>query len=79
MWTRQATLTPADATFGANFGSSLAVNGGVIAVGASNGPGAASSSGAAYVFAKEEGVWSQKAKLVASDGISGTYLAPASA
>lgn len=68
-WSGPVTLGAADATSGALFGFSVSLNGGLIAVGASAGPGTTSQSGAAYVFAGEGGVWSQKAKLIASDGL----------
>ena len=68
-WSAPVTLSAADATSGALFGFNLSLSGNLIAVGASAGPGATAQSGAAYVFASEEGVWSQKAKLIAGDGL----------
>lgn len=68
-WSGPVTLAAADATSNAQFGYSVSLNGNVIAVGALTQPGATTQSGAAYVFASEEGVWSQQAKLIASDGL----------
>lgn len=68
-WSAPVTLAAGDATSGALFGFSVSLSGNLVAVGASAGPGATSQSGAAYVFTSEEGVWSQKAKLIASDGL----------
>lgn len=70
-WVRQGTLVPADASFSSNFGFSLAVSGDRIAVGASNALGAGLNAGAAYIFSREHGVWSQEAELVALDGADG--------
>ena len=70
MWTGQV-LTPADATFGSQFGWSVAIGGNLIAVGAVQGPGASAFSGTAYLFAKEDNAWRQIAKLTAADGVSG--------
>ena len=68
-WSEPATLAAGDATSGAQFGNGVSVSGNLIAVSANLGPGATSLSGAAYVFVKEDGVWSQTAKLIASDGL----------
>jgi hypothetical protein len=70
-WSAPVTLAASDATPGALFGFNVSLSGNLIAVGAASGPGATAQSGAAYVFANEEGVWSQTAKLSASDGLDG--------
>jgi hypothetical protein len=71
-WSAPVTLAPADATFFGAFGSSVSISGNTVAIGAITQPGLTGQCGAAYVFAHEEeeedGVWSQKAKLIASDG-----------
>ena len=64
-WVQEARLTAADATFFGQFGFSVSVDDNLIAVGANNGLNGA---GAAYVFARKDGFWSQEAKLTASDG-----------
>jgi hypothetical protein len=68
VWSRQQKLTASDATLGANFGVSADIDGDTIVVGAQLAAGNASQTGAAYVFLRSGGVWSQQAKLTASDG-----------
>jgi hypothetical protein len=67
-WSAPVTVAAADATPGAQFGSSISLRDNSIAVGAITAPGATFLSGAAYVFTAQDGVWSQQAKLVADDG-----------
>ncbi|MGA2208203.1 MAG: FG-GAP repeat protein [Acidimicrobiales bacterium] len=64
-WSQQAELTASDAASGDHFGQSVSVSGSTAIVGA---PGAATSSGAAYVFQASGASWSQQAELTASDG-----------
>ncbi len=68
VWQQQARLTAADAVSNSQFGWTVRTSGGRIAVGAIFGPGATPQSGAAYVFAADEGAWKQVAKLSADDG-----------
>ncbi|HWX41865.1 MAG TPA: FG-GAP repeat protein [Blastocatellia bacterium] len=68
-WVQKATLTAADATAFATFGFTVRINRDLVAIGANSALGATSQSGAAYVFANEDGAWSQQAKLIASDGM----------
>jgi hypothetical protein len=68
-WSQPLTLAAADATTGAQLGSSVGLAGDLVAVGAVTGSGATSQSGAAYLFARQgDSGWSQIAKLTASDG-----------
>ncbi len=61
-------LISKDGTLNDNFGNSAAIAGDYAIIGAVNGKSNGSSSGAAYIFEKDDaGKWSQKAKLVASD------------
>jgi len=62
---QEAMLTALDASAGDQFGSSVALMGDTILVGASYDNGA---SGAVYVFVRSGTSWIQQAKLVASDG-----------
>ncbi len=67
-WTEQAFLTASDPHFSDFFGSSVALNGDTLAVGAyfADAPGVLDA-GAAYVFQRNGTSWSQTAKLIASD------------
>jgi hypothetical protein len=65
-WSQQQKLTATDGTAGDQFGESVSISGDTALVGASNathfGPGAA------YVFVRNGGAWSQQQKLTAADG-----------
>jgi hypothetical protein len=67
VWTQQAKLTASDAAGGDFFGRSVAVSGDTAVVGANGDDDAGSSSGSAYVFVRSGTVWTQQAKLTASD------------
>ncbi|MGH8225632.1 MAG: FG-GAP repeat protein [Gammaproteobacteria bacterium] len=71
-WSESAMLTADDGASYDQFGSTLALSGTNLLIGA---PGATvggnTSQGAAYVFANTGGVWSQTQKLTASDGAAG--------
>jgi len=69
VWTEQAKLLPSDGAIYDFFGRSVALDGGKAVIGAhgahnDNGD----ESGAAYVFTRTAGVWTEQAKLLASDG-----------
>ena len=74
VWSEPVKLTASVPAPGDYFGYSVAVDGDVVVVGASTGDrtdtggNTITDSGAAYVFTKVSGVWSQAAKLTASDG-----------
>jgi hypothetical protein len=63
-WTEQAKLTGSTQTLNSMFGWSVAIDGDTAAVGAL---GDSSNTGAAYVFTRTSGVWTEQAKLTASD------------
>ena len=67
LWTQQAKLTASDVARGDLFGASLAISNETIVVGASQDDDMGSNSGSAYVFTRSDGVWTQQAKLIASD------------
>ena len=76
-WTEQAKLLASDPTTTDYFGSSISISadGNTVIVGAyaeSSFPTGAN--GAAYVFTRSAGVWSQQAKLLASDRASSDYF-----
>ena len=64
--------TPTDSEVGDEFGYSVAIFGNYAVIGApSDNVGANTDQGCAYVFVRTQSVWSQQAKLVASDGAAG--------
>ena len=68
VWSQQQKLEASDAAAGDMFGSSVAISGETVVVGAPLDDGAAGTDqGSAYVFVRSGGVWSQQQKLEASD------------
>ena len=67
-WTEQAKLTASNAAAGDNFGWTVAIDGDTAVIGAIGADENGSNSGAAYVFIRSAGVWTEQAKLTASDG-----------
>lgn len=64
-------LTASDGGEAGVFGASIAIEGDIALIGAPDGGFVQSGPGAAYVFARVNGTWSQTAKLTPSDGESG--------
>jgi hypothetical protein len=73
-WTQRAKLLPADAQPYQYFGSALALDGDILIVGAYGDEDNGGAAGAAYVFMRTAGVWTQQAKLLASDGDAVDYF-----
>ncbi|MBV9958065.1 MAG: VCBS repeat-containing protein, partial [Acidobacteria bacterium] len=74
-WTQQAFLTANDAQPFDFFGTSVAISGNTIAIGAYGCDGPSTfETGAAYVFQRSGTTWSRVAKLVATDGKSDDKL-----
>jgi hypothetical protein len=71
VWTEQTKLMASDATTAGYFGRSVAIVGDTAVIGADGDDDAGSSSGSAYVFVRSGEVWSQQAKLIASDAARG--------
>lgn len=77
-WTQQVKLVPADGDMGESFGTDVALadDGNTALIGAR---GEDNLAGAAYVFARTDGDWSQQTKLVPADGdetdLFGSYVA----
>jgi hypothetical protein len=72
VWNQQQKLEPSDAAAGDLFGFSVAISGETIVVGAGHFTGVQDANpGFAYVFVRNNGVWSQQQKLAASDGTGG--------
>jgi FG-GAP repeat len=68
VWTEQAKLTASDAGAGDKFGDSVSVSGDTVVVGVKgNDHSGWSNAGAAYVYVRAGGVWTQQQKLTASD------------
>lgn len=69
-WVQEAKLTAPDGVMDDQFGSSIAVSGDTIAVGAPNVDGDSGNQGAVYVFGlnPDNGSWFWQAKLFADDG-----------
>lgn len=68
VWTEPQKLEPSDGAAEDEFGLSLAIQEGILVVGA---PGQSQRRGAVYLFERRDGIWVQAQKLVASDGGSG--------
>lgn len=71
VWSQQAKLTASDAATEDFFGSSAALDGDVALVGAY---AANVAKGSAYIFTRSGTVWSQQAKLAASDATDGDFF-----
>ena len=70
-WVRQAKLTPSDGPKVDLFGSSVSIDRNTAVVGARLDDDNGTNSGSTYVFVRTRGVWTEQAKLTASDGVSG--------
>jgi hypothetical protein len=70
-WTQRAKLTASDAAAVDWFGSSVAICGDTVVVGASRDDDNGAESGSAYVFTGSGATWIQQAKLTADDGAAG--------
>ena len=67
-WTQQAKLTGSGLALDSMFGWSVAIDGDTAAVGALGDISKGTNSGAVYAFSRTGGVWTEQAKLTASDG-----------
>ena len=74
-WSQQAQLTAADGAASDYFGSSVAVSGDTVVVGAwGDDVGANAGQGSAYVFVRSGTSWSAQQKLTAADGAASDYF-----
>jgi hypothetical protein len=71
VWTEQAELRASDAAPSDYFGSSVALSGDTIVVGAPGRGAQGAGTGAAYVYKRIGTVWTQQAKLVMANGVAG--------
>ena len=67
-WTEQVKLVPSDAASKDLFGQAVSLDGDAIIVGSFFDDDLGSHSGSAYIFRGSGSVWSEEAKLLASDG-----------
>ncbi len=67
IWVEQQKLVAANGKAGDNLGNAVAISGDTAVIGAFNDDQQATNAGAAYVFVRQAGVWTQEAKLVAAD------------
>jgi hypothetical protein len=74
VWSQQAQLTDPGGTAGGRFGFSVALSVSATATAVVGAPGSSSGTGAAYVFTRSGGAWSQQAALTAADGAAGDYF-----
>ncbi|MEM6822558.1 MAG: FG-GAP repeat protein [Verrucomicrobiota bacterium] len=68
IWSEEAKLTANDGARGDEFGISVSIDGDTALVGAHLDDENASASGSAYIFIRSGNLWTQEAKLTASDG-----------
>ncbi|MBL8208570.1 MAG: FG-GAP repeat protein, partial [Blastocatellia bacterium] len=74
-WSQQAQLTASDAASYDSFGSSVAISGDTIVIGAyGDDNGFNSDQGSAYVFTRSGTTWSQQAKLTVSTGVANDWF-----
>jgi hypothetical protein len=75
-WTEQAKLTASDGAAYDNFGYSVSLSsdGSTVLIGSRYDDDKGTNSGSAYIFTRNGSVWTQQAKLVASDGAGGDYF-----
>jgi len=78
VWSQTTVLVPTDADTDDLVGTSVALSGDTIVVGASLEDAAGTSSGSVYAFVRAgNGTWSQQAKLIASDAAAGDLFGDA--
>lgn len=73
-WTEWVKLNASDADAGDYFGFSVAIDGDTIVVGAIKDDDAGEESGSAYVFTRNGSIWTEQAKLTASDADAGDHF-----
>ncbi|HEY0547807.1 MAG TPA: PKD domain-containing protein [Pyrinomonadaceae bacterium] len=74
VWTQQQKLTASDPSTNAFFGNSVSVSGDTAIIGAPLNDGNDTDAGAAYVFTRTSGVWTQQQRLHASDFAADDYF-----
>lgn len=74
IWAQQAKLTANDASLGVIFGNSVSISGDTAVIGSYRDDDAGTDSGSAYIFQRTGSVWTQQAKLTASDAAVGDFF-----
>jgi cysteine-rich repeat protein len=74
VWTEQVKLLPSNGADSDRFGFSVALDGDTAVIGAHGDNDNGFESGSAYVFTRTGGVWTEQAKLLASDGTPVNYF-----
>lgn len=67
VWTQHTKLLPDDGAANDEFGSSVAINGEMILIGAHLDDNNATDTGSAYLYAQTDGVWTQQSKVLPDD------------
>jgi hypothetical protein len=70
-WTEQAKLLASDGATNDEFGCTVSLSGDTAVIGARSDDDQGNSSGSVYVFTRSGTIWTQQAKLLASDGATG--------
>jgi len=70
VWSETARVKAADPNSGQHFGSAVSLRGATLAVGADGDDYAGFNTGAAYVFTRNAGVWSQETKLTSPNALA---------
>ncbi len=73
-WSQQAKLVPSDGSSMDIFGISVAISNNTAVIGAYFDDDRGNNSGSAYVYTRSGSVWSQQAKLTASDGADSDFF-----
>ncbi|MFT5292144.1 MAG: hypothetical protein ACI82F_004230 [Planctomycetota bacterium] len=74
VWAETAKLTASDGASNMHFGENVAVSGATVVVGQRENGSLGNNAGAVFVFEKVGGVWTETAKLLASDGDKNALL-----
>lgn len=77
LWVPQGKIKPADGQAGDQFGFSVAIRGQTFIAGASGDDDQGTDAGAAYIFTRIGGMWTQESKLYASDAAAGDVFGTA--
>jgi len=77
-WNQQVKINASDGAAGDHFGHSVSISGDYTIVGACGNADSGSNSGSAYIFKRDGTLWSEQAKITASDGAANDYFSHSS-